>query len=667
MTTQYLSNLNQPVKINSAQINNAASRDALLLLSKRNAGDLNRIADYINMILVPALSTLTSKPTYPYDVVESGLSGNTIVTFLEADGNSSTNSALYWKSGVTPEDGRPCTIKESFDYLLSATSERIIELRDAGVDLGEVWGQIACNDRKITQVKTDTLGEKYFLSCNSEAYLTHSLSRHIREILVQLTNNPDNVANELDTGSTNYPTLLLNANLLQDATEVVKGVVEKATVQEVSEGTSLGGTGASLFVSPDNLLSALSTVSNVYVNKLRDQLNKLTDIWISESNIGVLNNVNTSGAVNGEVLMFDGTEWVSNSVTVGATLGTDTTVSSLSDVSGLVESNYEVVVFEKASSTNIKKESYKVAGLNNSYTFSEDGEYKSEESTTLRRKKIPFVFRHAPMDSLYNSNQLNLINSLAGTLYSNLGGKVTNAALGQQGRCSVYNDVSQVHLIEPHKILGVTRSDIEYGGTWVGMNGATPDGTIESDFDLFIRGGNTLTIQESGTTPLMIIGPHKIGELVYLCPERILEMFGIQNGLGVGITESFFETPISTLSGGAVSTALSLMDVLLREQSETYLTTLNELEIKSKPLGVVVNKIDNSNYDLSNPALEIVHKICYELLETNPVSGSSEMNNYLIAELTEIVGNNDFVSEQSFAQMLANIKKICLPIVKLLI
>jgi hypothetical protein len=666
MATEYLSNLNQPVKINSAQINNAASRDALLLLSKRNAGDLNRVADYINMILVPAFSTLASKPSFPYDAVESGLSGNTIVSFLEADGNSSTNSPLFWKSGVTPEDGRPCTIKESFDYLLSTTSERILELRESNVDLGEVWGQIACNDRKITQVKTDTLGEKYFLSCNSEAYLAHSLSKHIREILTQLTNNPDNLANELDAGST-YPTLSLNANLLQNATEVLKGVVEKATVQEVSEGTSTGGSEASLFVSPDNLLSALNTVSSSYDNNLRNQLKKLTDIWISESNIGVLNNVNTSGAVSGEVLMFDGSEWVSNSVSAGALLGTDTVVSSLSDVNGLVDNNYEVVVFEKASNANVKEESYKVAGLNASYIFSEDGAYKSEESTSLRKKKIPFVFRHGPMDSLYDNNSLNLINSLAGTLYNNFGGKVTNAGLGQQGRCSVYNDVSQTHLIEPHKVLGVTRSDIEYGNTWVGMSGTTPDGTIESGFDLFMRTGNTLTIQESGTTPLMIIGPHKIGELVYLCPERILEMFGIQNGLGIGITESFFETPISTLSGGAVSTALSLMDVLLREQSETYLTTLNELEIKSKPLGVVVNKIDDSDYDLSNPGLENVHKICYALLEANPVSGSSEMNNYLIAELTEVIGNSDFVSEQSFAQMLANIKKICLPIVKLLV
>lgn len=667
MATQYLSNLNQPVKINSAQINNAASRDALLLLSKRNASDLNRIADYINLILVPAFGSLTSKPKYPYDTIESGISGNTIVTFLETDGNSNRNSPLYWKGGVTPEDGRPCTIKESFDYLLSVTGDRILELRSADVDLGEVWGQIACNDRKIKQVKIETLGEKYFLSCNSEAYLAHSLSRHIKEILTQLTNNPNNISGDLDVGASDYPNLVLNSNLLQNASETLRGVVEKATTREVSEGTSSGGTGAGLFVSPDNLLAALGADSSQYDNLLKAQLNKLTDIRISSSNIGLLNNVNTENASSGEVLVFDGENWKADSVTAGANLGTDSVISSLNDVSGLVENNYEVIVFEKATNTNIKEESYKVGGLNNSYLFSEDGAYKAEESVSLRRKKIPFVFRAAPMESIYNNSGINLVNHVGLTKYINFHGKVTKGALGQQARCSLYSESLEKHLIEPNKIIGVSRSDIEYGETWVGLEEGAPDGTVDPGFENFIQQGNMLTIQESGTTPVMVVGPHKIGELIYLCPERILEMLGIKNGVGLAISESFFETSISVLSKNSAPSSLTLMDLFLRERSQTYLTSLNELEIKSKPLGVILNKTDTEDYNFNNPGSEIIHNICYSLLESDPISGGNELSNYVIQELSEIIEDAGFLNNLDFIQMLANNKKISLPIVKLLV
>jgi hypothetical protein len=40
---------------------------------------------------------------------------------------------------------------------------------------------------------------------------------------------------------------------LGDATYAIRGIVEKATAQEVRDGTELGGTGASLFVGPDTL------------------------------------------------------------------------------------------------------------------------------------------------------------------------------------------------------------------------------------------------------------------------------------------------------------------------------------------------------------------------------------------------------------------------------
>ena len=149
MTTNYLNNLNNSIKINSSLISNAESSDALLGLSKRNANDLNRIADYINSILVPGLSSLASKPSYPYDAVESGISGLTIITYPEAQGNNQYNSPLYWISENGSSTGRPCTVKESFDYLLSNMVDRVVEIRESVTDLNPVLDQILCSNKNI--------------------------------------------------------------------------------------------------------------------------------------------------------------------------------------------------------------------------------------------------------------------------------------------------------------------------------------------------------------------------------------------------------------------------------------------------------------------------------------------------------------------------------------
>ena len=667
MATNYLSNLNYPIVINSALINNSAARDALLLLSKRNAEDLNRIADYVNLILVPGLSTLASKPSFPYDAVESGISGNTIVTYLESDGNTSLNSAMFWKAGATPEEGRPCTIKESFDYVLSATTERVLELRENPVDLSEVWGQIACNARKIEQVKFDTLGEKYFLSCNSDPSLTYSLSRHLKEILSQLTNDPNNISSELDVGSSDYPTLTLNAGLLANSTEILRGVSEIATVQEIKDGSVGSDSGAEIVITPSRLIDGLKDLNTS--SELRNSIKDIADQEIKESSIGDLEDVSLNDVSNGDTLVYNDGSWSNGNVLGSATLGSDTVESSLIDVTGLVTNNYDGVFFDKYAGENNKLSTYLPHGINYSYIFTEDNLFKNEDSSVLAKKKIPFLFRTAPKTTIYDQAPINLVNQIVNREkgIQHFRGILRQEYLGQQARCTFVNESTQSHLIEPNKILGVCRSDVEYGGEITENNSGDITGSPTTEFDSFIKIGNNVPLQESGITPVMILGPYSIGDSVYICPEGILSLLGIKNSLGIGITERFFNEGLTTLTSGLVNSPLSLFDIMLRDASVTFLTTLNELEIKSKQLGIVVNGFFD-NFDASNNGVnEVVNNLCYSMLEVDQATDHTSFTLYVSDEVSEIAGTSSILSDSRFVQFLFNAKTLSLPIVKLTI
>jgi|11BtaG_2_1085332.scaffolds.fasta_scaffold00001_129 hypothetical protein len=187
--TNYLNNLNKRIEISSSEIGNVQLKESFVLNSRRNALDFSTISSYLNEVIVTSYSTLCSAPKYPKDAVNHGISGMTIATWLESDGNNKFNEEVFWfKSNNIDVDGRPCTIKESIQHIWSNLSPLITQERRRSVDLGPLENALSCLETKVERFKTDSFGETFVLNCN-EAWSkqTWPLSKHIYEVLKQLT------------------------------------------------------------------------------------------------------------------------------------------------------------------------------------------------------------------------------------------------------------------------------------------------------------------------------------------------------------------------------------------------------------------------------------------------------------------------------------------------
>jgi len=214
--TNYLNNLNKRIEITSSEIGNVQLKESFVLNSRRNAIDLNSIGDYLNEVIVKSYATLCSNPRYPKDAVVNGLSGMTMVTWLEEDGNNKFNSPAFWFGSDNPDvDGRPCTIKESIQYLWENLNERVIQTQNDQTDLGPLEDAISCLDTMLTQLKIDTYGENFVLDCGGAwSKQKWSVSKHVFETLSQLTIGHDAAdLTGLNHGETSYPNLSWNIEL----------------------------------------------------------------------------------------------------------------------------------------------------------------------------------------------------------------------------------------------------------------------------------------------------------------------------------------------------------------------------------------------------------------------------------------------------------------------
>ena len=343
--SNYLNNLNQIIKINTASISNTESKDAFLLTTKRSRDDLNKVANYINNLLVPALKSLASGPRYIYDAAQIGISGLTLVTYPEAQGNNSSSSPLYWKPGTTLETGRPCTVKESFDFLLGSLVDRIVGVENVAVDLSVITDDIACGGFNLQRVKDDVLGQSYNLDCTSTPNLNWPLAKHLYEIISQLTTGVDqSLIQNMNDGSA-YPALTLNLNSTltlddlsdvisigasvgeglvyngtnwvpgiiasQEATEEISGTLEVASVSDIAQvlgvGDSTSGT-SYLAITTEALYGALDVdaLDGGATNLLRDRVKEVALEQINESSVFELSDVDESGTLFGkQSLMFN--------------------------------------------------------------------------------------------------------------------------------------------------------------------------------------------------------------------------------------------------------------------------------------------------------------------------------------------------------------------------
>jgi|11BtaG_2_1085332.scaffolds.fasta_scaffold00044_17 hypothetical protein len=463
MAVNYLNNLNKIVKINSATVTNASNKDALVITSRRNRDDLNNISSYINSIVYPAFTMLCSKPRYPYDVLESGLSGMTIVTYPEEQGNNKFNTELFWKPGVNNSDGRPCTIKESFDYIMANMVEKVVEISQATVDLNDLWDAIRCNTLNNSKVAKDAFGTKYNLNCSDDPSLEWPLARHLYEIFNQVISGHTqdskvNLALDPGTGEDNYPTLSVTANV-EPATTEVAGVVEIATPTEIGalaqKANSTTGN-HQLVLTPHNLHKSLDIDGSGFTNRrdnlLREKVKEVALEKINESSITQLADVNTYNNIkDGYVLVYDSTavddtsaadqddpvigSWVPRPLNQGDLEGSIEATSKLgivgsnSTIDDMYSYHSQIPNDDKATNINLiwsklfnqwtKRGPEFTQGLNSRYrNLSNRKIYTKtqlQQDPTLSTpatyyKNIPYVFKAAPYSKLMRVNSPMSIN-----------------------------------------------------------------------------------------------------------------------------------------------------------------------------------------------------------------------------------------------------------------
>ena len=120
------------------------------------------------------------------------------------------------------------------------------------------------------------------------------------------------------------------------------------------------------------------------------------------------------------------------------------------------------------------------------------------------------------------------------------------------------------------RILGVNRIDLLFNSNIFSpvpntqlLGGIT--GEVKSDFENnFIMSNeqelsNVVPVQKAGLSPIIVFGPYKIGDALYICPEYLLSKININYGIGICIAESFFTDIILSASGG--DPAMTMLDL----------------------------------------------------------------------------------------------------------
>ena len=215
---------NKTINPSTERTFNTSNRDSVSLSSKRTSQDINKISNFINSLIVPSYKSLTSDLEYPYDVLEYGISGNTIVTWTKDLGNSRGNHPIFWKVNGEIDLGRPCTVKESFDWILENFTSQIREIEQSAVDLSPLEDSIRCVAFQIEKLKNEVLTETYSLDCEgiSKRIYEYSLSTHVFNILYQLTEGMDvNFISPYNDPNPDYPTLTIPYSRISDRVEFI--------------------------------------------------------------------------------------------------------------------------------------------------------------------------------------------------------------------------------------------------------------------------------------------------------------------------------------------------------------------------------------------------------------------------------------------------------------
>ena len=309
-----LNSLNKVITTTSQELTSTRNTDALLNNSRRNRNDINKLSSFINSVVIEGFKNLSSGENYPHDVIEKGISGNTVVTHLINCGNNSNAHEIYWlNNGV---NSRPRTIKESFDYIISALesvniSNTFIQENER---INDAFELINCNFNYIRKLSNEILGSSYesLLSCNDfNKTKTFTVSTHLYNVLKQLTVGiPDAIIEPYNqVEDTDYPTLNIPFERISGRIENLINLLD-VNISEISNGQVLSW--------DDNL--------NLWVNKT-------LNVESGAENLSDLNDVNISSSEDGNILRLRNGMWESE------TFPEITVPNSLNDLSDVLSEN----------------------------------------------------------------------------------------------------------------------------------------------------------------------------------------------------------------------------------------------------------------------------------------------------------------------------------------
>ena len=777
----YLNTLNQIIYTNPSIVTSSDSDDAIRYNSLRVRQDINNVTDYINQVIVQSYKSLASKPLYPFDAVESGLSGLTIITYPENEGNDRFNTEMFWKQGVNEESGRPCTVKESFDYILGQLVERVVEIRETVPDITDLEESLACVINNQMRLKKDAFGEKYILNCLDQKNNQFSLAKHIYEFVTQLANGDDypEVFGELDSGEANYPNLGIEYSRINNRVESIFDLIDvdlnpDKEQTHPSENQILQWTWGGEDGDPEND-GGDGYFAVVDMPEIPSSLNDLSDVNVetsSEGDVLVRQADGTWGAGSG--LVDEKEEYLGSGLTsatikdinnviksFATEIGLTGSYNNLSELMyGIVEEGIELG--EELQRTLYKKffDSYSsgsqltfdgkekwysnlsgnISNLNKFDTvpeiFTKGANYlNSLSSDQLEQlvaggfRLLPFVFVNSFNVNLKNkldqnfwraqfnpnlaevpattNTQLNLLresfteeriknifNSEGNRKFKKLENEISSFEkinpLGTTRTSTVFvNEQGSEELYyKPNLLLGVSRTDLqenaladsgvpiyfqsdENGNIDFSNNSYFDFNMLESVYNFGSINSLSLgKVQHSGYSRIMILGPYKIGDEIYLCPEPILNAAGINYPFGICISETFLTAPIKellSLSNGnfeftypvLYETANKTLFELIKDGDETYnansfLTEKLYNKIISCPVGFItrndsprkeIGEIESINVE-NNTA----HSICKAMLGINhdgtENNGYDRISNYLeslsVSEFGSWITNNLF-------------------------
>ena len=630
--TNYLNTLNKRIEINSSEISNVELKESFVLNSRRVASDLSSVGAYLNDVIVKSFSELCSRPRYPHDTVANGLSGMTMVTWPESLGNNRYNSNVFWFDSENPDaEGRPCTIKESIQYLWENLNDRIIEVRSAPPNLNGIYDSLNCMNTKLERLKIDTFGSSFILNCEA-AYTKQkwSVSRHVYEILTRLTSghneedllglkNSDEIYPEIDWAielsdlldvsfesgaprggdsliyneesetweagnadvkwidelydvDTTNPNPVENDILVWDPHHkdsqgsgepehngawTPKSIEDLITIPSAEQRL-----GALNIGSDTELIDRSSTLEDVVDFKERfEQLE--TDISSDPSNAAgyiasFFRDVNKKHRP-GSLLHFNGFDkWYSN-------LGGNT--SNLNALNYIPETfSKNSVYLENLSSTDRTQKSYGGSiAIPFVFVNSFRKSYKELLDTNFERVLLTLEFDQADTNGSFSPG---IFEAILGDDYDNSRPKLSNEiefaekinSLAMTSTNTLYTVGTDLHLeYSPNFLLGVSRTDLskfvesESSSSEEMFIASTENsdvltGEVNQNVLNSIRSrvfsGRGSEVQHSGYTKVMCLGPHEIGDNVYLCPEPLLHIFGIKYPYGVVISDTFITTSI---------------------------------------------------------------------------------------------------------------------------